>query len=81
MAKKALKLTLKIVAGFVLLVMVLLALFLWRLSSSPMQLDSLIPKIEQSVSDLPGGFSFKLKGVGLFWNHDQRKVDLKLVEC
>jgi len=54
-----------------------LLLFLWRLSASPIQLNQLVPKIERATADLPGGFSVKLKSIGLFWNRAGRQVDLR----
>ena len=54
-----------------------LLLLLWRLSSSPIQLNQLVPKIEQTASDLPGGLSVKLKSIGLFWNRADRQIDLR----
>jgi hypothetical protein len=42
-------------------------LLLWRLSSSPIELNQLAPRIEQAASDLPEGLSVRLKGIGLFW--------------
>lgn len=52
-------------------------LLLWRLSSSPIQLNQFVPKIEQAASNLPGGLSVRLSGIGLFLNRVDRHIDLR----
>ncbi len=75
--KKVVKLTLKSVAGLLAVLFIALLLLLWRLSSSPIQLNQFVPRIEQVASDLPGGLSVRLKGLGLFWNRPERQIDLR----
>ncbi len=78
--KKALKLTLKTVAALLIVLTVSLLLLLWRLSSSPIQLNQFVPRIEQAAADLPGGLSVRLKGIGLFWNRTEREIDLRALD-
>lgn len=78
--QKALKLTLKSVAGIFIVLFVSLLLLLWRLSSSPIELNQFVPRIEQAASDLPGGLSVRLKGIGLFWNRTEREIDLRALD-
>ncbi|MGA9575173.1 MAG: hypothetical protein WBS20_14640, partial [Lysobacterales bacterium] len=73
------KSTLKAVVGILVVGFVAVLLLLWRLSSGPIQLNQLIPRIERAASDLPGGVSVRLKGVGLYLNRAERQVDLKAV--
>ena len=76
-AKRAFKLLLKLTAGLLVILFISLLLLLWRLSSSPIQLNQFVPKIEQAASDLPGGLSVRLKGIGLYWNRDEKQIDLR----
>lgn len=78
--QKALKLTLKSVAVIFIVLLVSLLLLLWRLSSSPIQLNQFVPRIEQAASNLPGGLSVRLKGIGLFWNRSEREIDLRALD-
>ena len=79
-AKSALKLIAKIFAGLVGILILALGVLLWRLASSPIELDYLTSKVQQVASTLPGGFSLKLKGVELFWNRADRMIDLRAVD-
>ena len=74
---KALKLTLKTFAGIGVVLLVCLLLLIWRLSSGPIQLNQFVPGIEQAASNLPGGLSVRLQGIGLFWDQDEREIDLR----
>ena len=53
------------------------SLLLWRLSSGPIQLNQFVPGIEQAASDLPGGLSVRLEGIGLYWDRDEKQIDLR----
>jgi len=75
--QRVLKITLKSVAGLLAIVLIALLLLLWRLSSSPIQLNQFVPRIEQETANLPGGLSVKLKGIGLFLNRADRQIDLR----
>ena len=75
--KKLWKLTLKSVIGLIVIVLISLLLLLWRLSSSPIQLNQFVPGIEQAASDLPGGLSVRLEGIGLYWDRDEKQIDLR----
>jgi len=79
-AKRAFKLIVKIFAGLVGILILALGVLLWRLASSPIELDYLTSKVQQVASTLPGGFSLKLKGVELFWNRADRMIDLRAVD-
>ena len=78
--KKVFKLTLKLLAGLSVVVVISLLLLLWRLSSSPIQLNQFVPRIEQAASDLPGGLSVKLESIGLFWNRSEKQIDLRALD-
>ena len=75
--KKLFKLTLKSLIGLVVFIVISLLLLLWRLSSGPIQLNQFVPGIEQAASDLPGGFSIKLESLGLFWDRNEKQIDLR----
>jgi len=78
-ARNGLKRVAKLFARLLIILIVSFVLLLWRLSSSPIQLNQFVPKIEQITSNLPGGLSVKLQGIELFWNRDQRELDLRAV--
>jgi hypothetical protein len=78
--QKTLKLTLKSVVVLLIALFVSLLLLLWRLSSSPIQLNQFVPRIEQAASNLPGGLSVRLKGIGLFWNRSEWHIDLRALD-
>ncbi|MDX2428028.1 MAG: AsmA-like C-terminal domain-containing protein, partial [Xanthomonadales bacterium] len=66
--------------GLSVVVVISLLLLLWRLSSSPIQLNQFVPRIEQAASDLPGGLSVKLESIGMFWNRSEKQIDLKALD-
>lgn len=67
----------KLTAGLLVILFISLLLLLWRLSSSPIQLNQFVPEIEQAASDLPGGLSVRLKSIGLYWNRSEKQIDLR----
>jgi len=77
LAKKVLKLTFWSVTGLLVVLLISISLLFWRLSSGPIQLNQFVPGIEQAASDLPGGFSIGLEGLGLFWDRNEKQIDLK----
>jgi len=72
-----LKNTLRVLLVLVGLLVISVALLLWRLSSSPIQLDRLTPSIQQAVSSLPGGFGIQLEGIDLFWDRQEKDVQMR----
>jgi len=78
--KKLFKLALKSLVGLSIVGVISLLLLLWRLSSSPIQLNQFVPRIEQAASDLPGGLSVKLESIGLFWNRSEKQIDLRALD-
>ena len=74
---KVFKLTLKSLIGLTVIVLISLLLLLWRLSSSPIQLNQFVPGIEQAASDLPGGLSVRLESIGLYWDRSEKQIDLR----
>lgn len=78
--KKFFKLALKSLVGLSVIAVISLLLLLWRLSSSPIQLNQFVPRIEQVASDLPGGLSVKLESIGLFWNRSEKQIDLRALD-
>jgi len=79
-AKRALKLIVKIFAGLAGILILALGILLWRLASSPIELEYLTSKVQEVASTLPGGFSLKLKGIELFLNRTDRMIDLRAVD-
>ena len=75
--KKIWKLTLWLVIGLLVVLIISFSLLFWRLSSGPIQLNQFVPGIEQAASDLPGGFSIKLESLGLFWDRNEKQIDLR----
>ncbi|MDH3903005.1 MAG: hypothetical protein OES90_07270, partial [Xanthomonadales bacterium] len=71
------KLTFWSVTGLLVVLLISFSLLFWRLSSGPIQLNQFVPGIEQAASDLPGGFSIRLEGLGLFWDRNEKQIDLK----
>ncbi|MDH4020339.1 MAG: DUF3971 domain-containing protein [Xanthomonadales bacterium] len=75
--RKIWKLTFWSVTGLLVVLLISFSLLFWRLSSSPIQLNQFVPGIEQAASDLPGGFGIRLEGLGLFWDRNEKQIDLK----
>lgn len=65
------------VIGLLVVLLISFSLLFWRLSSGPIQLNQFVPGIEQAASDLPGGFSIKLESLGLFWDRNEKQIDLR----
>jgi len=59
------------------LIVISSAVLLWRLSSDPIQLDRLIPPIQKVVANLPGGFGIQLEGIELFWDRQEKNVQVR----
>ena len=79
-AKRALKLIVKIFAGLAGILILALGVLLWRLTSSPIELEFISSEVQKMASDLPGGFKLKQKGIELFWNRDTSMIDLRAVD-
>ena len=77
LVKKVFKLALKLTAGLLVILFISMLLLLWRLSSSPIQLNQFVPKIEQAASNMPGGLSVRLKSIELYWNRSEKQIDLR----
>ena len=59
------------------LIVISSALLLWRLSAEPIQLDKLIPSIQKAVASLPGGFGIQLEGIELFWDRQEKDIQMR----
>jgi len=74
---KVFRLVLRSIFGLISIIVILTVLLLWRLSSSPLQLNTLTPSIQKILSDLPGGFQIELEGIELFWNRQDKDIQLR----
>ena len=80
LVKKVFKLALKLTAGLLVILIISMLLLLWRLSSSPIQLNQFVPKIEQAAANMPGGLSVRLKSIGLYWDRSEKQIDLRATD-
>ncbi len=75
--RQVLKKVVRAVLGLLGVLVILSALLLGRLFSSPIQLNKLTPAIQKAVSNLPGGFHIELEGIELFWNRPEKNIQLR----
>ena len=71
------KLVLRSIFGLISIIVILTVLLLWRLSSSPLQLNTLTPSIQKIVSNLPGDFHIGFESIELFWNRKDKDIQLR----
>ena len=74
---RILKLLVRVVLGLIGALVISSALLLWRLSTGPIQLDMLTPSIQKTVAGLPGSFDVQLEGIELFWDRQEKEVQLR----
>ena len=65
------------VLGLIGVLVISSALLLWRLSTGPIQFDMLTPSIQKTVAGLPGSFDVQLEGIELFWDRQEKEVQLR----
>ena len=65
------------VLGLIGVLVISLALLFWRLSTGPIQLDMLTPSIQKAVAGLPGSYDVQLEGIELFWDRQEKEVQLR----
>lgn len=70
------RIALEVVAGVLAVVVLLVGLAFWRLSTGPVQLDFVTPRIEEALSDPKGGLSVQIGTTELTWGGWARTVDL-----
>ena len=71
------KFAIRSLLGLVGITIIFSGLLLWRLSSSPLQLNKLKPSIQDAVSSLPGGYQVEFEGIELFLNRQDKKIQLR----
>jgi len=76
MIRRTTKITLEVVAGLVAATVLLLAVAVWRLSSDPVDLDFLTPRIEAALADPASGLTVRVGSTELVWAGWGRTVDL-----
>lgn len=76
MIRRTTKITLEIAAGLVAATVLLLAVAVWRLSSDPVDLNFLTPRIEAALADPASGVTVRIGSTELVWAGWARTVDL-----
>ena len=74
---RVLRLTAWAVSGLIGALVISSALIFWRLSTGPIRLDMLTPSIQKAVASLPGEFNVQLDGIELFWDRQDKEVQLR----
>ena len=78
--QKILKYIFRAVLGLLSLLLIISALLLWRLSSGPIQLNKLTPTIQRVVSNLPGNFAVRIKGIELVWDRQADTLQMRATQ-
>ncbi len=76
MIRRTTKITLEIVAGLVAATVLLLAVAVWRLSTDPVDINFLTPRIEAALADPASGVTVHVGSTELVWAGWARTVDL-----
>ena len=78
--QKILKYIFRATLGLLGLLLIISALLLWRLSSGPIQLNKLTPTIQRVVSNLPGNFAVRIKGIELVWDRQADTLQMRATQ-
>lgn len=70
------RITLEVLAGIIAVLVLLVGVSLWRLSTGPVDLDFITPDIEAALSDPDGGISVEIGTTQLTWGGWRRTIDL-----
>jgi hypothetical protein len=76
MIARTTRITLEVLAGIIAVLVLLVGVSLWRLSTGPVDLDFITPKIEAALSDPDGGISVEIGATQLTWGGWRRTIDL-----
>ncbi len=76
MIRRTTKIALEVVAGLIGVAVLLLAVAVWRLSSGPVDLDFLTPRIEAALVDPDSGVTVRVGATQLVWAGWTRTVDV-----
>jgi len=76
MIRRTTKIALEVVAGLAAVTILLLAVAAWRLSSDPVDLNFLTPRLEAALSDPERGVTVRIGATQLVWGGWTRTVDL-----
>ena len=76
MIAKFARITIEVVAGVLAVLVLLVLVALWRLSTGPVQLDFLTPRIEKALSDPEAGLSVRIGSTVLTWGGRRRSIDI-----
>ncbi len=76
MIAKSSRIALEVVAGTLAVLVLLVLVALWRLSSGPVQLDFLTPRIEAALADWQNGLSVQIGSTQLTWAGERRSIEI-----
>ncbi|RMD64041.1 MAG: hypothetical protein D6826_03455, partial [Alphaproteobacteria bacterium] len=76
MIRTGTRIALEVIIGLMAVAALLVGVALWRLSSGPVQLEFLTPRIERALSDPRGGYTVRVGATELTWGGWARTVDL-----
>jgi hypothetical protein len=68
------------VLGSLSLLLIISVVLLWRLSSGPIQLNKLTPTIQRVVSNLPGNFAVRIKGIEHVWERQADTLQMRATQ-
>ncbi|MEE8500021.1 MAG: AsmA-like C-terminal domain-containing protein [Kiloniellales bacterium] len=76
MIVKSTRIALEVVAGVLAVVVLLVVVALWRLSTGPVQLDFATPRIEAALSDPQRGLFVRVGSTELTWPGQRRAIEI-----
>ncbi|MCH8001685.1 MAG: hypothetical protein IIA34_08520 [Proteobacteria bacterium] len=76
MIAKSSRIALEVVAGILAVLVLLMLVAIWRLSSGPVQLDFLTPRIEAALADPQSGRSVRIGSTQLTWAGERRSIEI-----
>ncbi|MEE8084324.1 MAG: DUF3971 domain-containing protein, partial [Alphaproteobacteria bacterium] len=76
MIQKSTRIVLEVAAGILAVVVLVIGMALWRLSSGPVHLDFLTPRIESALSDPQSGLMVRVGRTELTWGGWAKTLDL-----
>ncbi|MFQ6016617.1 MAG: AsmA-like C-terminal domain-containing protein [Kiloniellaceae bacterium] len=76
MIRRTARIALELVTGVLAVLVLLIGMALWRLSTGPVQLDFLTPEIEAALAGPDGGLTVKIGATVLTWEDWRRTIDL-----
>ncbi len=76
MIQRGTRIAIEVIAGLIGVVVLLVGMSLWRLSTGPIELDFLTPAVETALSDPDGGLSVRVGRTELTWGGWDKTLDL-----